>query len=79
MQCQQCDRTLGDDEPVYRVAGDYSGTSYTKWRGAIGSLCADCALATHEYLSNNDERLVMPIRQSAMALRLNPASTAPAR
>jgi hypothetical protein len=48
MQCQQCRRELAAAEPVYRVAAGYLGKDYRLF-GAVGSICAECALATRTY------------------------------
>jgi len=49
MQCQQCRRELDDNESVYRVATGYFGDHYRLFGGSVGSICAECALATRTY------------------------------
>jgi hypothetical protein len=45
MHCQQCRRELGVTEPVYRVAVGYGVNATRVFGGAVGSICAGCALA----------------------------------
>ena len=43
MQCQECQRALADNEPVYRVATGHSTNSYHRLKSSVGSLCKKCA------------------------------------
>jgi hypothetical protein len=43
LRCQNCDRSIPEGETVYRAATGYYTTWYERWRGAVGSICADCA------------------------------------
>jgi hypothetical protein len=61
MKCQQCHHEFAAGEPVYRVAVGYGGNDYRLFGGAIGSICAGCALATREYRTSDGRLLTSPV------------------